>query len=147
MNGCCTANSDGPWHDETCSKYVEWVRSMARRLDTPREGVPHTKWAKGVDGLARPVEPRTSRVVFDVAGELTAEEIAGLRQLLYDALGEFVTARSGGDFNEPASTLTYVNKRYPEMAGMERERKIDSVMLRKQLARKLRGAASDVRVE
>jgi hypothetical protein len=141
------ANSDGPWHDESCVNYVEWVRGMARRLDTPREGVPRTKWMKGVDGLARPVEPRTSRVTFEVASGLGPDEASLVQQILRDAIGEFISVRSGRDLDEPADTLTYVNKRYPELTGIARERKIDEVMLRKTIARKLRRAVDDVEIE
>jgi hypothetical protein len=88
----------------------------------------------------------SSRVILEIEAGLSSEEVEKLRQLLYDALGEFVTAR-GGHLDEPAGTLQYVNKRYPDMTGMAREHKIDEVMLRKRIARKLHLAASDVRVE
>lgn len=88
----------------------------------------------------------SSRVILEVPAGLSQEEVNKLRQLLYDALGEFVSAR-GGHLDEPAGTLQYVNKRYPDMTGMMREHKIDEVMLRKRLARTLHLAASDVRVE
>jgi Ribonuclease G/E len=120
---------------------------MARRLDTPREGVPRTKWVKGVDGLARPVEPRATRVLLEIASGLSQEEIPYVQQILRDAIGEFISARSSSDLNAPADTLTYVNKRYPELTGIARERKIDEVMLRKAIARKLRRAVDDVEIE
>lgn len=86
------------------------------------------------------------RIVLDVEGELTAEECEQLRQLFYDALGEFIGVR-GGDLDEPHDTLGYVDKRYPDMPTNRRERKVDEVLFRKQLARRLRRAASFVRVE
>jgi hypothetical protein len=91
-----------------------------------------------------------SRVTLDVATGLAPEEAEKLRQLLYDALGEFITARSGhpaDDAEDVDSALAYVRKRYPDMPSMEQRRKADEVMLRKAIARKLRRAASDVRVE
>jgi len=86
------------------------------------------------------------KLVLDIPEGLTDEQRGQLRQLFYDALGEFVSVR-GNDLDEPAGTLTYVNKRYPNLEGMQRERKIDEVMARKQLARKLRRAASGIKVE
>jgi hypothetical protein len=86
------------------------------------------------------------KITLDIIEGLTEEEIGQLRQLLYDAFGEFVGVR-GNDLDEPAGTLSYINKRYPEMEGTARERKIDEVMSRKQLARKLRRAAGNFKIE
>lgn len=87
------------------------------------------------------------KIVLEIPGELTDEEREAIRQLLRDAFGEFISARDEGYLDEPASTLHYINKRYPQMQGLERERKIDEVMFRKQLARKLRRAADSVKIE
>lgn len=86
------------------------------------------------------------RIVLDIEGELTSDERERLRYLLFDAFGEFIGVR-GGDRDEPHDTLGYVNQRYPDMSMLERERKIDEVLFRKQLARKLRRAANRVRIE
>lgn len=85
------------------------------------------------------------KVALDVHGSLAPEEIHMVKQLLRDALGEFISARGGHELDEPAGTLGYVNKRYPDLQGMPREKKIDEVMARKQLARRLLRA--DVEVE
>ena len=91
----------------------------------------------------------SARVVLDVEAGLTLEEAEQLRQLLYDAFGEFVSMRSGRgpDRDTIESAIEYVAKRYPEMGVVERARKAEQVMQRKTLARKLHLAASDVRVE
>lgn len=87
------------------------------------------------------------KIVLDV-GNLTDEEQERVRQLLRDAFGEFSGARGDdGYLDEPAATLQYIRKRYPNLEGQARERKIDEVMLRKQLAKKLRRAADDVVIE
>lgn len=82
--------------------------------------------------------------------ELTSEEEAQLRQLFYDALGEFVSSRGGVSGDGPAAhlkdALNYIGSRYPGMPVAEQHRKAEQVMLRKRLARKLRAAASDVSV-
>lgn len=87
------------------------------------------------------------QVVLDVEAGLTLEEREQLRQLLYDAFGEFVSARSGSpEVDTLESAIAYVSRRYPEMGVVERARKAEQVMHRKALARKLHVAASDVRV-
>lgn len=86
------------------------------------------------------------KIVLDL-GLLSYEELCCVQLLLRDAFGEFNSARGDdGYLDEPAATLQYVSKRYPQMRGAERERKIDEVLLRKQLARKLRRAVDDVEV-
>jgi hypothetical protein len=130
------ANSDGPWHDKACANYAEWVRGMARELDTPR------------------ADSRASRIVLDVTMGISEEEVPYLRQIFYDAFGEFLTARSSRDEDldseDPdadSGVAAYVARRYPELMGRARNRKIGEVLLRKAIARKLRLAASAVRVE
>lgn len=86
------------------------------------------------------------KVTLDVHGSLADDEINMVRQLLRDALGEFISARGGHELNEPANTLGYVNKCYPDLEGFQREQKIDEVMARKQLAKRLLRADVDVEV-
>lgn len=91
-----------------------------------------------------------TRVILDVETGLSLEEVPLLKQLLHDALGEFVSARMGARNEDPDSldsAVAYIMKRYPEMPVLERARKADEVRLRKAIARKLRAAASNVRVE
>lgn len=68
---------------------------------------------------------------------LSPDEIGQLRMLFRDALGEFIGARGGQGIEEPAASIMYVAKRYPQLEGQARERKIDEVMERKRLAQKL----------
>lgn len=86
-----------------------------------------------------------SRIVLEV-GELTEDERERLRYLLFDAFGEFIGVR-GGDLDEPHDTIGYVDKRYPDLGSFARERKVDEVLFRKQLARKLRRAADSMKIE
>lgn len=91
-----------------------------------------------------------TRIILDIAAGLAPEEVPLLKQLLFDALGEFVSARMGSRNEDPESfdsAVAYVMKRYPEMPVLERSRKADEVRLRKAIARKLRAAASNIRVE
>lgn len=67
---------------------------------------------------------------------LSPDEVGQLRMLLRDALGEFIGARGQG-LEEPAASIQYVTKRYPDLQGHAREKKIDEVMERKRLAQKL----------
>lgn len=77
---------------------------------------------------------------------LSPDEIGQLRQLLRDALGEFVDARGGRGIEEPAASILYVTKRYPDLEGYRRDQKIDEVMERKRLAQKLLFATECIEV-
>jgi len=86
-------------------------------------------------------------VILEVEDGLTPVEAEQLRQLLYDAFGEFISVRSGSpEIDSLESAIAYVMKRYPDMGVAARAKKAEEVMARKQLARKLKIAASDVRV-
>lgn len=90
----------------------------------------------------------SARIVLHIDTGLAPEEVAHLKQILRDAFGEFIGARSGaGPDNNFESALAYIAKRYPEMGVAERARKADEVMLRKAIARKLRRAADEVIIE
>jgi hypothetical protein len=82
-----------------------------------------------------------------VACPLSPDEVDRVRQLLRDALGEFVGARGGHGIEEPGATIQYVNKRYPDLRGYARDQKIDEVMERKRLAQKLLYGVDKLEVE
>lgn len=89
------------------------------------------------------------KVVLNIPANcpLGPDEVGQLRQLLRDALGEFVDARGGRGIDEPAASIMYVTKRYPDLQGMQREKKIDEVMARKQLAQKLLLATESIETD
>lgn len=86
----------------------------------------------------------------ELGATLSQEEADQVKQLLFDALGEFVSARGGVTGEGPAAdlrdALKYVRERYPGLAVAEQQRKAEQVIRRKQLARKLRAAANNVKV-
>lgn len=91
-------------------------------------------------------------VALEILEGLDDVETACLRQLLYDAFGEFISVRSsmGGDprsDDDPytiESAISYVRKRYPDLGVVARQKKAEEVFARKRLAQKLRRAASNV---
>jgi len=85
-----------------------------------------------------------TQVVLEIEAGLSEDELPFVKQLLADAIGEFISARSGTcDQDTLDSAVAYVQKRYPEMGKCEQQRKADEVVLRKAIARKLRLAVFD----
>lgn len=77
-----------------------------------------------------------TKIIMTVDEDLTAQEVADLRYLLSDALGEFAAGRQDVD--------AYMAKRYPSDQGMGEkwlETKHEQVLRRVRLARKLHNAA------
>jgi len=96
----------------------------------------------------------STKVVLEIETGLAPEEAEFVQQLLRDAIGEFITARSGRGSDRRTdytpdpndATIEYVRKRYPDLSIEAHLRKVDEVRLRKAIARKLRRAVDDVRV-
>lgn len=96
-----------------------------------------------------------TRIVLEVETGLAPEEVGFIKQLLRDAIGEFITARSGrgadrrveGTPDPNDATVEYVRKRYPDLSVEAHLRKVDEVRLRKAIARRLRRAVDDVTIE
>jgi hypothetical protein len=97
----------------------------------------------------------STKIILEIESGLASEEAEFVKQLLRDAIGEFITARSGRGSdrrveNTPDphdATVEYVRKRYPDLSVEAHLQKVDEVRARKAIARKLRRAVDDMKIE